>query len=363
MPADRPPRLLGLFAHPDDEVFCLGGTLAGLVDGGGVGRIVSLTRGEAGEIRDATVASRRTLAAVRERELARAGSALGAAETRCHHYPDGTLARQPFEELVDVCLDAIDDFRPDIVVSFGPDGGYGHPDHIAASAAATEAARRSEQAPTMLHACFPRTGRLLIGLIIDWLESLDDRFRGSEAFANGLMLFANGSSMLGFAADHLDVRFYPSGTFIIEQGEPPGELYLVLSGDVDVVHESPGGEMTRLATVGPGCFLGEDGIAKGQPRNANVVAAGSVTCFVLSPGRTSDSAGRGDTSGIARFDATDPIGSLPPGCIEVDVRSHVEHKVRALACHRSQYAISEDMFPPSLAEGLFGTEYFVEARR
>jgi LmbE family N-acetylglucosaminyl deacetylase len=352
--------MLGLFAHPDDEVFCVGGTLAGLSEQGAVGRIVALTRGEAGEIRDATVASRRTLAEVRERELARAGAVLGGADTRCHGYPDGTLAVQPFDQLVEVCGAAIDEFRPDVVVSFGPDGGYGHPDHVTASAAATEAVRRSPLQPTLLYALFPRTGRLLTGLIIDWLESLDDRYRGTESFANGLMVFANGSSMLGFAADHLDVRFYPSGTFIIEQGEPPGELFLVLSGEVDVVHESSNGGLTRLATLGPGCFVGEDGIARGQPRNANVIAAGSVTCFVLSPGPASESAGRGGTSAVDRFGATGPADRLPPGCIEVDVRSHVGHKVRALACHRSQYAISDDMFPASLVEGLFGTEYFVE---
>src|SRR5688572_3971435 len=69
LPTDRAPRILGLFAHPDDEVFCVGGTIARCAADGAVTGLVSLTQGEAGQIRDAEAASRRTLGAVRVKEL------------------------------------------------------------------------------------------------------------------------------------------------------------------------------------------------------------------------------------------------------------------------------------------------------
>lgn len=347
----------------------MGGTIARLGESGAVGRIVSLTRGEAGQIRDVNAATRRTLGDVRERELAEAGRALAVSDTRCLRLADGTLAGRPIEGLIDIAVKIIDDFAPDVVISFGPDGGYGHPDHVTVSAAATAAATRSRSQPIMLHAVFPRRPQLLISLIVDWLENLDDRFRGSQEFANGLMLFANGSSMLGYAADHLDVRFYPAGTFIIEQGEPPGELFLILSGTVDIIDEASDGSLTRVNSVGPGSFVGEDGIAGGQPRNAHVVACDGVTCFVLSPGAASPAAGRGSTSLVDPFPSgrsrhgagCTPDGDGPSNLIEVDVRAQAGRKLEALACHRSQYAIRPGMFPPSLVEGLFGVEQFVQA--
>ncbi len=361
LPTARPPRVLGLFAHPDDEVFCLGGTFAALTDVGAVTRVVSFTRGEAGEIRDARIATRRTLGDVREAELSAALATVGCADAACHRYADGTLADQPLDELVALAVAEIDEFSPDVVVSFGPDGAYGHPDHIRASEVATAAAAASQTQPAMLHAVFPRSSRLFLGLVIDWLSGLDHRFRGTEAFANGLMLFANGSSMLGFAADHLTVRFVPTGTYVVEQGEPPGELFLVLSGTADVLHEDDDdGTVEHLATLGPGSFFGEEGIATDAPRNAHVVAASGLTLFVLSPGETSMSAGRGTSSPLERFTHDDDtVPTLPPGCITVDVTEHAHRKLAALACHRSQYALTADMFPPQLVAELFGTEYFL----
>ncbi len=69
---NRSLRLLGVFAHPDDESFCVGGTLAKYTAAGAEAMIVSATRGQAGQIRDARIATRKTLGAVREQELRRA---------------------------------------------------------------------------------------------------------------------------------------------------------------------------------------------------------------------------------------------------------------------------------------------------
>jgi LmbE family N-acetylglucosaminyl deacetylase len=124
-------RLLGVFAHPDDETFCAGGTFARYAEQGAEIMVVSATRGQAGQIRDAAAGTRRTIAAVREAELRLACDRLGITKVRCLDHVDGTLADAEFSALVDEVAEVICEFRPDVVITFGPDGGYGHPDHVA----------------------------------------------------------------------------------------------------------------------------------------------------------------------------------------------------------------------------------------
>src|SRR5260370_10678623 len=84
-------RILGVFAHPDDESFCAGGTFAKYVATGAEVMVVSATRGEAGQFRMPHVATRRTLRAVREEELHLACQRLGLQLPRCLDHMDGTL--------------------------------------------------------------------------------------------------------------------------------------------------------------------------------------------------------------------------------------------------------------------------------
>src|SRR5690349_458211 len=137
--AAGPPRILGVFAHPDDESFCAGGTLAKYVAAGAEAMVVSATRGDAGQIRDARAATRRTLGQARERELAAACERLGVQHVRCLDYGDGTLKHVEQETLTRDVAEIIRSFRPDVVITFGEDGAYGHPDHIAISTATTAA--------------------------------------------------------------------------------------------------------------------------------------------------------------------------------------------------------------------------------
>src|SRR5260221_4903637 len=85
-------RLLGVFAHPDDEVFCVGGTLAQWAAAGGETMILCATRGGAGQIQDARAATRSTLGSVREHELRTACAQLGVQHVECLDHCDGTLA-------------------------------------------------------------------------------------------------------------------------------------------------------------------------------------------------------------------------------------------------------------------------------
>ena len=147
LPIQHSKRILGVFAHPDDESFCAGGTFAKYVATGAEVMVVSETRGEAGQIRMPSVATRRTLGAVREQELLLACQRLGIQHARCLEHRDGTLKDVDQEVLTRQVTEIIRTFRPDVVITFGPDGGYGHPDHIAIGAATTAACM------TSLHDC------------------------------------------------------------------------------------------------------------------------------------------------------------------------------------------------------------------
>jgi LmbE family N-acetylglucosaminyl deacetylase len=357
--------MLGLFAHPDDEVFCVGGTIARCAEAGAVTAIVSLTQGEAGQIREAATATRRVLGSVRAKELEQSAHALGVDHVTCLDLGDGHLAGRPLELVAATVRTTIDLFRPDIVVTFGPDGAFGHPDHVTSCLATIEAIRAMAEPPRLLHARFPMRGPILVDAIVDWLTSHPERFTGTAAFGHALKLFADGSSMLGFAADHLRVEWFPAGSFIIEQGEPASELFCILSGSAAVVVESDGGEMHQEAVIGAGCFIGEEGLATGRPRNAHVIARDDVTCLVLAPEQPSRAEGRGAGAAVAPTAASRPpemtrAVDLEDGLI-VDVRTTLDRKVAALAAHRSQYAMDADLLPRSMLERLLGTEHFVVA--
>jgi hypothetical protein len=221
--------------------------------------------------------------------------------------------------------------------------------------------------PRLLHARFPDQDQLLVRLLVEWLTSNEQRFRGTAAFAHALRLFADGSSMLGFAADYLDVDWFPAGSYVIEQGEPAAALYCILSGSLDVVVESDDGSLHRVNTVGAGCFVGEEALATGRPRNAHVIAREDSTCLVLAPepptGHVARGPGAAETAGSSTPIPTQRApGQAPDGCFAVDVRTTLDRKVAALAAHHSQYALDTDLLPRSMLECLLGTEYFVVAR-
>src|SRR5687768_9087079 len=90
--------LLAVFAHPDDESYLCGGTLAHYAAAGLRVSLVCATLGEAGDIADPALATRETLPAVRDGELRAAASRLGLADVHLLGYEDGTLAAVPFPE-------------------------------------------------------------------------------------------------------------------------------------------------------------------------------------------------------------------------------------------------------------------------
>ena len=120
-------RILSVFAHPDDETFCMGGTLAKCIASGAEAIIVSFTQGEGGQIRDAETATRNTLGEVRAMELQRACKQLGVQHITCLDYGDGRLKDYDPTTLVEKATEIIRSYKPDVVVTFGDDGAYGQP--------------------------------------------------------------------------------------------------------------------------------------------------------------------------------------------------------------------------------------------
>ena len=142
-------RIACIFAHPDDDTYGVGGSIALHAEEGIDLAVVMTTSGESGQIVDASLATRETLGAVREAEDRASWEALGV-RPRLHflRYPDGGAVNVPREDLVAAYVEILLAAQPDVVVTFGPDGITGHPDHIAVGAAATEAfhAARSQAA-------------------------------------------------------------------------------------------------------------------------------------------------------------------------------------------------------------------------
>ena len=136
------PRLLSVVAHPDDDTFACSGTVAIHADEPGFRfALVHVTSGESGMISDPSLATRANLGAVREDEDRLSWIALGRVPDRHEflRYPDGGVAEAPFDALVERLAAILREERPDVVITFGPEGVTGHADHIAVGKATTEA--------------------------------------------------------------------------------------------------------------------------------------------------------------------------------------------------------------------------------
>ena len=126
-------RVLLAFAHPDDESFLAAGFAIAASDRGDRVVLYCATRGDAARGVGPTLADRRRLARVRAGELARAVKELGIARVVLDRYADKGLSDAP--GLIEALVRVIRRERPQVVVTFAPDGGNRHPDHMAISRA------------------------------------------------------------------------------------------------------------------------------------------------------------------------------------------------------------------------------------
>jgi len=190
-------RLLGIFAHPDDEGGMGGAFLKYEMEGVETGLIVA-TRGEVGEISDLALATPENLGQVREGEMRAAAEVLKLQHLWFLGYRDSGMAGTPENQdprsfaqassadVVSKLVAIIREFRPQVIVTFDETGGYGHPDHIAiyrhttsAFYAAADAAQYPELGPAhsvakLYYTSFPRSA---IRAMADWMRS--QNYQGS----------------------------------------------------------------------------------------------------------------------------------------------------------------------------------------
>ncbi|MEN0129967.1 MAG: PIG-L family deacetylase [Brevundimonas sp.] len=178
------PRLLAVHAHPDDETLATGALISTWAAAGLPVTLVTCTRGERGEVIGAELAHLEgdgpALAAHREGELAAALSALGVVD---HVFldraigldgprledsgmawlstgqagstgavPAGAFVATPVDEAAARLATVLRERRPDVVVTYEPGGGYGHPDHVRAHDVTMRAVELSGLAPVVLWA-------------------------------------------------------------------------------------------------------------------------------------------------------------------------------------------------------------------
>jgi len=141
--------LLAVFAHPDDESLASGGLLSWCAARGARVSLLCVSRGEAGT-------GPGNLGDIRTGELRDAAAALGLTDVTLLHHPDGMLPWLDAGVLASDVLEAITIARPDVVVTFGEDGLYWHPDHIAVQEATREAiATLGVSAPALFYVTMP----------------------------------------------------------------------------------------------------------------------------------------------------------------------------------------------------------------
>jgi LmbE family N-acetylglucosaminyl deacetylase len=136
----QPIKLMCALAHPDDESLGTGGILAKYAADGVHTYLITATRGERGWFGDPEdYPGPQSLARIREEELYAAAQALGIQEVEILGYHDGELDQADPEEVIGKLIRHLRRVQPHVVVTFGPDGIYGHPDHIAISQYTTAA--------------------------------------------------------------------------------------------------------------------------------------------------------------------------------------------------------------------------------
>lgn len=133
MDVTKPNRMLVVLAHPDDESFAVGGTLAKYAHEGVEIVLLCATRGEAGILGKSSEEAGK----IREHELLEAAKHLGA-EVFFLGYMDGELSQVPATRLMESIGCWIDTVQPQVILTFGPDGISGHPDHITISNIVTQ---------------------------------------------------------------------------------------------------------------------------------------------------------------------------------------------------------------------------------
>jgi LmbE family N-acetylglucosaminyl deacetylase len=143
--------ILGVWAHPDDDTYSMAGIMAAAVKNGQRVIIVTATRGEAG-VQDEARWPAAQLGTIRSREMADALQILGVAHHYWLDYPDGNCKDVDQEEAASRVAELIQRYKPESILTFGPDGMTGHDDHKTVSGWADVAVQRAKSTAVIYHA-------------------------------------------------------------------------------------------------------------------------------------------------------------------------------------------------------------------
>jgi LmbE family N-acetylglucosaminyl deacetylase len=145
--------LLVVMAHPDDESMGCGGLILRHSRAEVPVNLICATRGEAGWMGKPRGANKEDLAQIRSGELEEAAAALAISGVQLWDYPDGGVSGIDPQELTQRIWEQISKLHPKAVVTWGPDGVYGHPDHIAIGACTDSAVNAMSEGdrPALYH--------------------------------------------------------------------------------------------------------------------------------------------------------------------------------------------------------------------
>jgi len=144
-PNEKSRRILAVFAHPDDETFLAGGTLAKYAAADWQIFLLCATHGEAGRRGEYDHLTKEQFASLRQQELEAAARTLGIQRPLFLDCADQQLAQDCWASATQEIIHAIRRIRPEVVITFGPDGISGHPDHVALSQIVTTAFWTADQ--------------------------------------------------------------------------------------------------------------------------------------------------------------------------------------------------------------------------
>jgi LmbE family N-acetylglucosaminyl deacetylase len=186
---EQKPGLLVVMAHPDDESMGCGGLILRHTRASIPTHLICATYGEKGWMGKPLGAKEEDLAQIRVSELEAAADALALSGVELWDYADGGVIKENQQEITQRVWEQITKLRPRAVVGWGPDGGYGHPDHIAmgeCTDAAVSAMAEGDR-PALYHIAFD--------------QQITDFYR------DAMRLAPQDGAMQLVAHDHVDVVF------------------------------------------------------------------------------------------------------------------------------------------------------------
>jgi LmbE family N-acetylglucosaminyl deacetylase len=148
----KPKVILCFFAHPDDESFGPGGSIAHWISQGAMVHIVCATKGGVGGH-----------VAVRAKELKCAAKILGVSSVTFLKYKDGQIGNNALIPLEKECIQQIEKYKPDTLLTYDLNGVSGHMDHIAVASATTQAFKKSKSPEQLVYYTIPKAKSNLMG--------------------------------------------------------------------------------------------------------------------------------------------------------------------------------------------------------